>query len=115
MDAMERVANLERLLAAGQDGALLRFGLGGAHLAAGDPARAAAHLARAVEFDPGHSAAWKLYGRALAECGRRAEAAAAYREGIRAAEAHGDVQAAKEMRVFLRRLEREPPGGQAGD
>ena len=33
-------------------------------------------------------------------------AKAAYRDGIAAAEARGDLQAVKEMRVFLKRLER---------
>jgi predicted Zn-dependent protease len=97
--------NLEAMLARGQDGALLRFGLGDVCLKSGDAATAAIHLARAVELDPAYSAAWKLYGRALAESGRTTEAAEAYERGIGTAEAHGDLQAAKEMRVFLRRLQ----------
>ena len=36
---------------------------------------------------------------------------AAYREGIAVAEAKGDIQAAKEMKVFARRLERAASGG----
>ena len=38
-----------------------------------------------------------------------ADAMDAYRRGIAAAEAKGDKQAAKEMTVFLRRLEKSPP------
>ncbi|RMD69724.1 MAG: tetratricopeptide repeat protein, partial [Gammaproteobacteria bacterium] len=67
--------------------------------------KAALHLAQAVARDPGYSAAWKLYGKALSELGRTEEAKEAYRRGIEAAERKGDVQAAKEMRVFLKRLE----------
>lgn len=103
---MDLTESLERLLAQGRDDAALRFGLGSAYLRDGAPARAAEHLAHAVALDPGYSAAWKAYGRALAESGRAGEAAEAYRAGIRAAEERGDVQSAKEMRVFLRRLER---------
>lgn len=103
--------NLLRMLAAGKDGAALRFGLGNEYLKAGDPAAAAEHLERAVTLDPTYSAAWKLLGKALAESGRRDEALGAYRRGIEVAEKRGDKQAAKEMSVFLRRLEKAPPGG----
>ena len=108
MDATQR---FEALLAAGKDNALLRFSLGMQYLNAGDSPRAAEHLRAAVAHDPGYSAAWKLLGRALAQAGANAEAAAAYRSGIAAAERKGDKQAAKEMTVFLRRLEKEagPP------
>jgi hypothetical protein len=51
-----------------------------------------------------HSASWKLYGKAMAEMGRIEEAIAAYDKGIAVAEARGDVQAVKEMRVFRKRL-----------
>jgi predicted Zn-dependent protease len=60
-----------------------------------------------VTHDPDYSAAWKLLGRALTEQGSKPEAAEAYRLGIAAAERKGDKQAAKEMTVFLRRLEKE--------
>jgi Tfp pilus assembly protein PilF len=99
------VENLEAMLAAGRDDALLRFSLGNAYLK-NQPALAAEHLARSVELDPGYSAAWKLYGKALTADGREDEARDAYRSGIAAAEDKGDLQAAKEMKVFLRRLER---------
>jgi Flp pilus assembly protein TadD len=96
---------LEALLAQGQDGAMLRFGLGDQCLKAGDTAAAVAHLARALELDPNYSSAWKLYGKALAEAGRLPQAIDAYTRGIATAETRGDLQAAKEMRVFLRRLQ----------
>jgi tetratricopeptide (TPR) repeat protein len=67
---------------------------------------AIAHLGKALELDAGYSAAWKLYGKALAEIGRAEEAMKAYQAGIGAAERKGDVQAAKEMRVYLRRLQK---------
>ena len=108
---MSLVDRFEAMLAAGRDDALLRFSLGMQYLQAGDAARAAEHLKRAVAHDPDYSAAWKLLGKALAQGGDADGAAAAYRDGIDAAGRKGDKQAAKEMTVFLRRLER--PGGGA--
>ena len=100
------LASFEKMLAAGRDGALLRYSLGNEFLKAGDSAGACGHLARAVEFDPAYTAAWKLYGKALAAAGRDAEALAVYRRGIEVARTKGDRQAEKEMNVFARRLAR---------
>jgi Tfp pilus assembly protein PilF len=100
------LASFEKMLAAGRDGALLRFSLGNEHLKAGDAARAAEHLAKAVALDANYTAAWKLYGKALTAAGRADDAIAAYRQGIAVADAKGDKQAEKEMQVFLRRLTR---------
>jgi Tfp pilus assembly protein PilF len=106
VNAVER---FEALLAAGKDNALLRFGLGNEYLKSGDAARAAEHLGAAVAHDPAYSAAWKLLGKALAQAGRMDEAARAYRSGIEAAERRGDKQAAREMAVFLKRIEKPAP------
>jgi predicted Zn-dependent protease len=110
VNAMDAAQRFEALLASGKDGALLRFSLGMQYLAAKEPARAAQHLRRAVEQDPGYSAAWKLLGKALAESGDAAGAIMAYRDGIAAAERKGDKQAGKEMAVFLKRLEKAQGG-----
>lgn len=101
---MSIIENFEAMLARGQDNALLRFSLGNEYLKTGDRARAIEHLRACVGFDPGYSAAWKLLGKALTENAQPAEAMAAYEGGITAAEKKGDIQAAKEMRVFLKRL-----------
>jgi len=98
------LAGLERLLAAGKESALLRFGLGSEHLKRGDAASAVVHFRRAVELEPGYSAAWKMLGKAYASAGRSEDALAAWNEGIAAAERKGDKQAMKEMQVFARRL-----------
>ena len=97
------------MLAAGRDGALLRYSLGNEYLKAGDAAQAALHLARAVEQDARYTAAWKLYGKALLAAGRDDEALAAWRQGVECAKARGDRQAEKEMAVFARRIERSKP------
>lgn len=98
------IESFEKMLAAGRDSALLRFGLGNAYLKAGEPLKAAEHLQAAVSQDPNYSAAWKLLGKALTEAGQTQEAIRSYEQGIAVAEAKGDIQAAKEMRVFLKRL-----------
>lgn len=106
---MDPAQRFEALLASGKDSALLRFSLGMHYLKAGENARAAEHLRRAVEQDADYSAAWKLLGKALAESGDLPGAMSAYRNGIEAAGRRGDKQAAKEMTVFLRRLEKDAP------
>lgn len=103
---MALIDNLEKMLAAGQDGALLRYGLGGEYLKLQRYADAGLHLRKAVDIDPGYSAAWKLLGKALTEAGETADAMQVYRQGIAVAEKKGDKQAAKEMQVFLKRLEK---------
>lgn len=100
------IERLEALLASQGETALLRFSLGNACLETA-PAQAVMHLERAVALDAEYSAAWKLLGKALAASGNRDEAKAAYSQGIAVADRRGDIQAAKEMRVFLKRLERE--------
>ena len=102
----QQIVNLLKLVGTPRDGALLRFSLGTEYLKGADFETAAAHLAAAVEKDPGYSAAWKFLGNALAQGGRDEEALAAYRKGIEVADKKGDKQAAKEMAVFARRLEK---------
>lgn len=99
--------NFLSILAAGRDNALLRFSLGNEYLKQGEAVQAAVHLRRAVEHDPGYSAAWKLLGKALTDAAAWDEALAAYRQGIAVAEARGDKQAAKEMSVFAKRIEKQ--------
>lgn len=98
--------NLLDMLAAGRDNALLRFSIGSEYLKVADCALAAVHLRAAVMLDPAYSAAWKLLGRALDESGQAGDSLAAYRQGIRVAQDKGDKQAAKEMTVFARRIEK---------
>ena len=102
-----RIESLLAMLERGRDSALLRFSLGSEYLGEEEYVLAAEHLQHAVEFDPNYSAAWKLLGKALALGKCNAEAIDAYRKGIDVANANGDRQAAKEMGVFLRRLEKE--------
>lgn len=102
-----KTANLEALIASGKDNAALRLALASRYHSAGDLAKATEHAEVAVSLDPDYSAAWKLLGKVLAESGRGEQAAESYRRGISVAARRGDQQAAKEMRVFLKRLERD--------
>ena len=108
---MAMIENLEAMLASGQDNALLRFTLGSAFFKQGDAAQAVTHLRAAVSHDPDYSAAWKIYGRALHALGHLEEAQAAFVSGIGAANHHGDVQAAKEMKVFQKRVQKALDAG----
>lgn len=108
---MGMIENLEAMLAGGQDNALLRFSLGNACFQAERFGDAVTHLSSAVSQDPDYSAAWKLYGRSLSESGRHAEALEVFDQGIDVAEKRGDIQAAKEMRVFRKRAARLLDGG----
>jgi len=99
-----RIESLEKMLDGPRDGALLRFSLGNEYLKAGDPAAAGKCFQAAVDREPNYSAAWKALGKALNEAGDAAGAIAAYEQGIAVAEARGDIQAAKEMSVFVKRI-----------
>ncbi|HXE65914.1 MAG TPA: hypothetical protein VN630_02640 [Rhodanobacteraceae bacterium] len=103
---MNRIDVLRAQLNGPHDGALLRYSLGAALLDAGEIAEAITHLRAALDFDDGYSAAWKQLGHACLRADDPQAAAEAWRRGIAAAEVRGDVQAAKEMRVFLKRLAR---------
>lgn len=100
-------AGLEKLLAQGRDNALLRFGLGNACLQEDDAASAVIHLQQATLQNPSYTAAWKLLGVALRKLERLDDAELAWNNGLKVAQEHGDMQAAKEMTVFLKRLQKE--------
>ncbi len=101
---MSMAPRLEAILERGGDSAGLRYALGCEYLKAGDPARAAEHLGKAVALEPDYSAAWKQLGRAQSDAGLEDQAMDTYRRGIRVANERGDIQAAREMTVFLKRL-----------
>ena len=96
------------MLAAGKDGALLRFSLGNEHLKAGARGRArSAHLRRAVELDPGYTAAWKLLGPRAVDDGRRGGRARRLSRGHRGrANARATSRPARRWQVFARRIEK---------
>ncbi|MEQ8288099.1 MAG: tetratricopeptide repeat protein [Gammaproteobacteria bacterium] len=103
---MSKIDTFEKMLADGNDNALLRYSLGNEYAQADNHVKALDHLTRAVELNPDYSAAWKLYAKTLKDSGDTQAAIAAYEKGIQVAEKNGDIQAVKEMRVFLKRLQK---------
>ncbi len=104
---MSIIDNFEKMLAAGQDSALLRYSLGTLYQKEGQLHESLKHLSEAVRLDENYSAAWKAYGKVLVEVGNLEGASSAFNKGIAVAEERGDIQAAKEMKVFLRRVRKQ--------
>ena len=99
----ERITRLRELLARDADDKLAWFSLGRALLELGRHEEACLPLRRAIALDPAYTAAQRDLGRALLASGEAAEATRVLEAGIPAAEQSGDLQTAREMRVFLRR------------
>ena len=111
MNQTAMIARLQAMLDKGQDNALLRMTLGKAALDEDRAADAVLHLSRATEFDPQLSVAWKLLGKAHAALNDDAAARAAFTQALASAEAKGDAQVVKELRVFLKRLDKQEGAG----
>jgi Tfp pilus assembly protein PilF len=107
MEPQAVIPSLEKLLAQGKESALLRFSLGTEYFKLHLTWVTVFHLKRALELDPEYSAAWKLLGMALVENDILHEGLMTWRRGIEVAERRGDKQAAKEMEVFARRVEKK--------
>ena len=103
---MSLAERFEAILAGGDDSARVRFALGAEYLKLGETHQAIRHLREAVSLDPEYSAAWKLLGKAQSDAGLKDDAVDSYRKGIGAATGRGDEQAAREMQVFLKRLQK---------
>ena len=101
------ITKFEDMLNAGQDNALVRFTMGNAFFQHKKFDQAIEHLQKAVEMDSNYSAAWKLYGRCLLELHRLEEAVDIYEKGLEVARTQGDMQAVREMEVFLNRLRKD--------
>lgn len=101
---MSQIDNFEAMLARGQDSEMLRYTLGNAYLAAEQFPDAIQHLQKAVELKPDYSAAWRQLGKALAADLQLTKAKAAFDHGETVAETNGDIQAAKEISVFRKRV-----------
>lgn len=95
--------NLLKMFEQGRDDVLLRFTLGNEYFKREELESAEFHLRAALQHDPEYSVAWKILGKVLAAGGRHPEAIETFEKGIRVAERKGDIQAAKEMRVFMKR------------
>jgi Flp pilus assembly protein TadD len=106
MSERDRIAEFKEVAELMPDDPVVRFGLAGAYLDAGDAERAVVEYREAIRLKPDYSAAHRGLGRALERAGRAEDARAAYREGFEVATRTGDLQTKKEIAVFLRRLEK---------
>jgi predicted Zn-dependent protease len=102
----DRIAEFLEVRELMPDDPVVRFGLAGAYLEAGQPESAVAEYRETIRLKPDYSAAYRGLGRALEGAGRLDEAKAAYHEGSDVAARNGDLQTKKEIEVFLRRLEK---------
>lgn len=100
----DAIARLAKLAGGPRDNALLHHAIGTEWAKLGEHRRAAESFRAALERDERFSAAWKLLGKSLLEAGDIAGARVAWSRGVSVAEQRGDLQAVKEMQVFLRRL-----------
>jgi Tfp pilus assembly protein PilF len=100
---------LERMLAAGRDGALLRMSLALAYHRRDDPQTALMHVGKALALDADFTAAHRLQGLIALELGDAAQAEAAFAKGLEVAQRRGELQLVKELTVRLRRLRPAAP------
>jgi predicted Zn-dependent protease len=106
MGGQDRIEEFKEVVEIMPDDPVVRFGLAGAYLDAGQADAAVGEYEEAIRLKPDYSAAHRGLGRALERAGRIAEAKAAYAKGLEVATGAGDLQTRKEIEVFLRRLEK---------
>ena len=105
MAESDRIAEFKEVAELMPDDPVVRFGLAGAYLDAGQAESAVLEYQETIRLKPDYSAAHRGLGRALERAGRREEARAAYAKGLEVATQTGDLQTKKEIEVFLRRLD----------
>ncbi|MBT8439092.1 MAG: tetratricopeptide repeat protein [Gammaproteobacteria bacterium] len=95
--------NLKNMLGTERENQLLHYSIGNEYLKSNEFDLAEKHLRKAVSLDPDYSAGWKLLGKTLNAAEKYDIAVDVFLDGIEVAEKRGDIQAAKEMKVFLKR------------
>jgi uncharacterized protein HemY len=103
----DRLQKMRALVESEPDDPLTRFLLGRAAAEMGLYEESCSAFQAACSLDPRYAAAFRQWGDALDKLGRHAEAANVYARGARVAEQTGDLQAGKEMKALLKRLERD--------
>jgi len=98
------IESLEKLVGTPRDNAMLRLTLARLLTEKGRLTEAESQLQGAVELNAAYTAAWKELGRVRKLAENPDGAAEAWQKGIEVARENGDIQAEKEMTVFLKRL-----------
>jgi Flp pilus assembly protein TadD len=101
----DRIAEFKEVAELMPDDPVVRFGLAGAYLDAGEAESAVLEYQETIRLKPDYSAAHRGLGRALERAGRPEDARVAYAKGLEVATQTGDLQTRKEIEVFLRRLD----------
>jgi predicted Zn-dependent protease len=109
MVEQDRIAEFKEVLELMPEDPVVRFGLAGAYLDAGQPESAVTEYREAIRLKPDYSAAYRGLGRALERAGQLDEAKDVYARGLDVAMRNGDLQTKKEIEVFLRRLGTRAP------
>ena len=104
MDHAEKIARLEAMLPSSPEDSLLHFLLGREYMEVARWADAVRVLERCVALQPDYTAAYRFLGDSHRKAGDAARAREVYTAGIAVAERTGDLQAGREMAVFLARL-----------
>ena len=105
MTDRDRIAEFKEVLELMPEDPVVRFGLAGAYLEAGQADHAIVEYQEAIRLKPDYSAAYRGLGRSLERAGRLDDAKGAYAKGLEVSTRNGDLQTKKEIEVFLRRLE----------
>jgi predicted Zn-dependent protease len=109
MVEQDRIAEFKEVLELMPEDPVVRFGLAGAYLDAGQPESAVTEYREAIRLKPDYSAAYRGLGRALERAGQLDEAKGVYARGLDVAMRNGDLQTKKEIEVFRRRLDTRAP------
>lgn len=99
--ATSRIDAFKSMLTGDPDNAVVRFGLANEYLKIERYEEAVEELERYLRIADDEGAAYGMLARALEQLGRRADARAAYEQGIKAAEAHNHPTMAGEYRMTL--------------
>jgi Flp pilus assembly protein TadD len=105
MADQDRIAEFKEVLDLMPEDPVVRFGLAGAYLDAGQTESAVVEYREAIRLKPDYSAAYRGLGRSLERAGLLDEAKVVYARGLEVATRNGDLQTKKEIEVFLRRLQ----------
>jgi uncharacterized protein HemY len=105
-----RAEMFRKLLEKDPDNPMILFSLGNELFKEGRYPEARERLARAVEYKPDYSVAYRTLGRAHYELHENAEARRVFTKGREVAQQNGDLQTVREIDVFLRRLDKREAG-----
>jgi len=104
MDHHEKIKRLRDLAESEPDDSLTQFLLGRELMEVKEFEEATQAFEKSVQLNPQYTAAYRYLGDSHRLAGNLARAREIYEAGITVAQATGDLQAGKEMQVFLKKL-----------